>query len=395
MAGRLILWLLSLAQPLHLDFFAPPLGGAGGPSTIANSCAITSIYSLGDSIADTGNLLYLAQEGGRSPSTSLPYGETLQKATGRSSDGYLMIDYIAAAFDLPNVPPYMDKSANFDYGVNFAVGGATALNQSFFLKRGISLPVTSYSLELQLQWFNAHINHICLSKEDCSNKFRKALFLVGEIGGNDYSNSFRAGKSMEEVKTYVPQVVGTIIATAKALINVGARRLVVPGNFPIGCMPIYLTLFKGRGLVPDERGCLKSLNSFAEYHNEYLQKAIRDLKKTHPDITISYGDYYNPYLTLIDKAHDYGFEKNSLLKACCGSGGDYNFDLKNKCGNPGVQVCVDPSRFISWDGIHLTQEAYKNMGNMLISEFKKEWKCRKQAEINYARMVRAGIQELR
>ncbi|CAA6674616.1 unnamed protein product [Spirodela intermedia] len=309
MAGRLILWLLSLAQPLHLEFFAPPLGGAGGPSAIAKGCAITSIYSLGDSTADTGNLLYLARQGERTPSTSLPYGETLQK--------------------------------------------------SFFLKRGISLPVPSYSLGLQLQWFNAHINHICLSKEDCSNKFRKALFLVGEIGGNDYGNAFQAGKSMEEVKTYVPQVVGTIIATAKALINVGARRLVVPGNFPIGCMPIYLTLFKGRGLVPDERGCLKSLNSFAEYHNEYLQKAIRDLKKTHPDITISYGDYYNPYLTLIDKAHDYGFEKNSLLKACCGSGGDYNFDLKNKCGNPGVQVCADPSRFISWDGIHLTQEAYK------------------------------------
>lgn len=71
-------------------------------------------------------------------------------------------------------------------------------------------------------------------------------------------------------------------------------------------MPVYLTIFKDRGLVPDERGCLKSLNSFAEYHNEYLQRAIQDLKKSYPDIAISYGDYYNPYLTLIDKADDYG-----------------------------------------------------------------------------------------
>lgn len=59
----------------------------------------------------------------------------------------------------------MDKSARFDHGVNFAVAGATALNQSFFLERGIVQPGTSYSLEVQLQWFNAHISHICTSTE--------------------------------------------------------------------------------------------------------------------------------------------------------------------------------------------------------------------------------------
>lgn len=94
MAGRLILWLLSLVQPLHLEFFVPPLGGAGGPPAIAKDCAVSSIYSLGDSIADTGNWVYLPRAGEPPPSISLPYGESLRKPTGRYSDGYLMIDYI-------------------------------------------------------------------------------------------------------------------------------------------------------------------------------------------------------------------------------------------------------------------------------------------------------------
>jgi hypothetical protein len=39
------------------------------------------------------------------------------------------------------------------------------------------------------------------------------LFLVGEIGGNDYNQALFQGRSVDEVRTYVPDVVAGISAS--------------------------------------------------------------------------------------------------------------------------------------------------------------------------------------
>ena len=90
------------------------------------------------------------------------------------------------------------------------------------------------------------------------------------------------------------------------MIELGATQIIIPGNFPIGCSPSYLSLFSeaGSGSADDrdERGCLASYNSFAAYHNEQLQAAIADLRKTNADISIVYADYYGAFLHLLDHA---------------------------------------------------------------------------------------------
>ena len=62
-----------------------------------------------------------------------------------------------------------------------------------------------------------------------------------------------------------------------------------------------------------------------------------------------------------------GFDKDVLLKACCGKGdNEYNFDGKHMCGSDGVPACPDPDKHVSWDGIHLTEHAYQIMANSLL-----------------------------
>lgn len=57
-------------------------------------CDINSIYQLGDSITDTGNLIRLVnQSNPASIAGRFPYGITLGKPTGRFSDGLLIVDY--------------------------------------------------------------------------------------------------------------------------------------------------------------------------------------------------------------------------------------------------------------------------------------------------------------
>ncbi|WVY94135.1 hypothetical protein V8G54_033223 [Vigna mungo] len=187
---------------------------------------------------------------------------------------------------------------------------------------------------------------------------------MGEIGGNDLNYLFFQQKRAEDVKTYVPYVINAIASAIHELIGVGARTLIVPGNLPIGCRVIYLTIYESPDKKQyDQSGCLKWLNEFAEYYNHELQSKLDKLRTLHPHANIIYADYYNAALPLYRDPKKFGFIG---LKACCGKGGPYNFNELVKCGDPSVNVCDDPSKYIGWDGIHLTEAAYKLIAQGII-----------------------------
>ncbi|XP_059650242.1 GDSL esterase/lipase At5g03980-like [Cornus florida] len=340
-------------------------------------CDFDEIYQLGDSISDTGNLIREAPIGAALPFGRLPYGQNFfNNATGRCSNGLLMIDYFALASGLPYLNPYKNIEADFRHGVNFAVAGSTALSTLKLAAKNISSPVTASSLNVQLDWMSTHFKSTCHNNRDCVEKLKKSLFMVGEIGGNDYNYALFQRKSIEEVKTIVPNVVHAIKDAVRKVIHHGAIRVIVPGNFPIGCFPIYLTGFKtDDSAAYDEHYCLKALNDFSIYHNDHLQRAIEELKQEHPNAVIVYGDYYNSFKWLFQNAPYLGFNASTAQKACCGTGGDYNFDMTRMCGAPDVPVCAESNKFISWDGVHLTQEAYKFMAGKLIHDIFPQLQC--------------------
>ncbi|KAK7827580.1 gdsl esterase/lipase [Quercus suber] len=315
-------------------------------------CKFDGIYNLGDSISDTGNLIIV--------SPAVPFAP--------ESAGIPLLD------------PYLNKNASFvrGRGVNFAVAGATALSASVLKDENITLPVTdSYSLSVQLDWMSTFFSNICLNHDDCVEKLKTGLFMVGEIGGNDYNYPFFQGKSSNVVRDLVPKVVKKIKDAVTRVIGFGAARVVVPGNFPIGCVPIYLTLFhSNKSADYDEFHCLKGLNSLSIYHNDLLKKVIGELKKENPNVVIVYGDYYNAFLSVYQNAPHLGFDAASVQKACCGVGGAYDFSLDKMCGAPDVPVCPNPYEFISWDGIHMTQNAYKNMANWVINDILPKLNCK-------------------
>ncbi|KAL8154217.1 hypothetical protein V2J09_011977 [Rumex salicifolius] len=333
----------------------------GSIQNVASELVFDSIYQFGDSLSDTGNGNWV------SPPSSCdrsPYGQSYsKKPTGRCSDGLLMVDFIARALNLPLLDPYLQKDGNFTHGVNFAVAGATALNSSFMASKkflsGLSLPASENSLSVQLGWFRTHLDSSCPSPSDCKKKFQTTLFMVGEIGGNDYNFPFSVGKSIESLKPLVPDVVQSISDAVKEVIDHGAVQLVVPGNFPIGCLPMYLNSFASDNSSNyDDLGCLKPLNEFAMLHNNQLQQSIKELQKQNPSVAIYYGDYYSAFTWVLQNAASLGFEKDALFKPCCGN-------MNQFCGFT-AEVCSDPKKRISWDGIHLTQEMYRNLAHWLL-----------------------------
>ena len=83
--------------------------------------------------------------------------------------------------------------------------------------------------------------------------------------------------------------------------------MVVPGLFPIGCLPIYLTGFHTKNSADyDESHCLKRLNTLAIHHNDQLKQAIEVLRKENPGVVIVYGDYYNAFQWVFSHAPSLG-----------------------------------------------------------------------------------------
>ena len=101
------------------------------------------------------------------------------------------------------------------------------------------------------------------------------------------------------------------------------------------------------------------MNELVELHNGHLRQELEKLRKRHTETTIIYGDYYGSVMRMYRFPDKFGFNKE-VLDACCGVRGPYNYNDSTVCGEKGFDyLCDDPSRYICWDGNHLTEAAYK------------------------------------
>ncbi|CAN0880690.1 GDSL esterase/lipase At1g28580 [Linum grandiflorum] len=342
-------------------------------SSTAVSTCFTSIVSFGDSIADTGNLCQLSPLDNLPYMCFPPYGDTFfRRPTGRSSDGRLIIDFIAEHVGLPLVPAYFgDNRGGFATGINFAVAGATALEIDFLESLGIHGMPTNVTLRAQVDLFTKLLPSMCGSDDSSGGNelLSNYLFLMGEIGGNDYNYPLNMRMSLEQVQQLVHLVVDSIGLAIKDIIGLGAIHILVPGNFPLGCVPVMLTNFQGSD--PDEydpsTGCITWLNQFSEFHNQLLQTELDRLSTLYPHANIIYADYYTPLMRIYSSPERFGFT-GGVLKACCGTGGPYNYSASLGCGNPMVKACEDSSTYVNWDGIHFTEATYRLVAKSILEQ---------------------------
>lgn len=258
-------------------------------------------------------------------------------------------------FGLPLLPPSKSTSANFKQGANMAITGATAMDAPFFRSLGLSDKIWNNGpISFQMQWFQQITSSVCASSQcssllphhqslctiqlfpcnthlqkrklfllsthviilnrllvtiisGCKSYLAKSLFVFGEFGGNDYNAMLFGGYNTDQASTYAPQIVDTISSGVEKLIAMGAVDVVVPGVLPIGCFPIYLSIYGTSSAADyDSLGCLKKFNDLSTYHNGLLKTKIAGLQAKYASARIMYADFYAGVYDMVRNPSSYG-----------------------------------------------------------------------------------------
>lgn len=328
-------------------------------------CEIEGIFNFGDSNTDTGGFFAAF------PSEVGPFGMTFfKKPAGRASDGRVIVDFLAQAIGIPFVSPYLKSiGADYRHGANFATAASTVRlpNTSLFVTG-----VSPFSLAIQLNQMKELQSRVLdISHSTSSNVstplpsvdiFGKALYTF-YIGQNDFTGNL-ANLGISGVKQYLPQVISQIASTIKELYGIGGRTFWVLNLAPIGCYPAFLVELPHERSDLDEFGCMISYNNAVRDYNDMLKTAIQQTRALLPEASIIYVDTHSVLLDLFQHPTSYGLKYGT--RACCGQGGGpYNFNPQVFCGNTKLingstltaTACEDPSKYVSWDGIHATEAA--------------------------------------
>lgn len=339
-----------------------------GLTNSLRECHFPAIFNFGDSNSDTGGLS--AAFGQPGP----PFGESFfHHPASRYCDGRLVVDFIAKKLGLPYLNAYLDAvGSNFSHGANFATAGSTIRPQNTTLHQfgGFS----PFSLDVQFNQFNdfQRRTQIFRNKGGVFEKllpkaqdFSRALYTF-DIGQNDLTAGYFHNMSTDQVRACVPDVLAQFKNTIKYVYSHGGRSFWIHNTGPVGCLPYIMDLHPVKAHEVDKAGCAKPYNEVAQFFNRELKEAVVQLRKKLHSASITYVDVYSVKYSLISQAKKHGF--GEPLRACCGHGGKYNYNIHIGCGAKvkvhGKEIllgkpCEDPSVSVNWDGVHFTEAANK------------------------------------
>ncbi|XAR64213.1 Triacylglycerol lipase, partial [Bertholletia excelsa] len=319
---------------------------------VALNATFPAVILFGDSIVDQGNNNYLRTF---VKCDFPPYGKDFPGGvpTGRFCNGKTPADLIAQKLGIKEfVPAYLDPNLQPEdllTGVSFASGGT-----GFDPETSTITSVLSPSDQLQM--FREYIVKLesVAGEEKTSNILANGLFLL-VAGTNDLTNTyFTVGQRrlQYDVSSYADFLAASASQFTKEIYKLGARKILVFGAPPIGCLPVQRTLAGGVG-----RECVEPRNQAAQLYNSKLSAALdslnRSLNKAEPKSRVIYVDIYSPLLDIIQNHKKYGFAV--VDKGCCGTG---KLEVAILC-NKLTKTCPDASSHLFWDIFHPTEKGYR------------------------------------
>ncbi|KAF7136299.1 hypothetical protein RHSIM_Rhsim08G0242800 [Rhododendron simsii] len=334
-------------------------GGCRGHIVRADKLRKAALFVFGDSLYDPGNNNYINTTTDFQANFR-PYGESFFKhPTGRFSDGRLIPDFIAEYAKLPLIPAYLKPGDHqFEYGANFASGGAGALDETH--------PGLVINLKTQLSYFKNVENMLRqkLGTKDAKQLLHNAVYLFS-IGGNDYLSPIGSNSSIYysySQAEYVDMVIGNLTTVIKEIYKDGGRKFGLVGSIPYRYLPAV------RLLIPRNPSgeSIEEVTNLAKLHNKALAQTLQKLQAQLKGFKYSNFRLYSSFMERIDNPSNYGFKEGKA--ACCGSGklrGVYS--CGGKRGVKNYQLCNNASEYFFFDSYHPTEMAYQQFAELMWS----------------------------
>ncbi|KAG4938449.1 hypothetical protein AAZX31_16G064100 [Glycine max] len=341
-------------------------------------CDFPAIFNFGDSNSDTGCMAAAFYP------EVLPYGETFfHEPVGRASDGRLIIDFIAQHLGFPFLSAYINSiGTSYRHGANFAAGSSTIRRQ----KRTVFEGGTPFTFEIQVAQFNqfkARTRKFFNQDAQGKNSFKghfprpedfaKAIYTF-DIGQNDIAAAINKVDT-EDSHAVISDIVDYFENQVQTLLGLGARTFWIHNTGPIGCLPVAMPVHNAMNTTPgagylDQNGCINYQNDMAREFNKKLKNTVVKLRVQFPDASLIYVDMFSAKYELISNANKEGFVDPSGI--CCGYHQDgYHLYCGNKAIINGKEIfadtCDDPSKYISWDGVHYTEAANHWIANRILN----------------------------
>ncbi|KAH7571803.1 hypothetical protein ACOSP7_014651 [Xanthoceras sorbifolium] len=326
--------------------------------TIASLTEARAFFVFGDSLVDSGNNNYLATT---ARADSSPYGidYPTHRATGRFSNGLNIPDMISEQIGqseppLPYLSPELTGQRLF-IGANFASAGIGILNDT-----GIQF-LNIIRMFRQLDYFEEYQHRVSalIGAKQTRQLVKQALVLI-TVGGNDFVNNyylvpFSARSCQFSLPDYVKYLISEYQKLLMRLYKLGARRVLVTGTGPMGCVPAEMAMRGTNG------GCSAELQRAASLYNPRLVQMLRELNSKIGKAVFIGANTQQMHMDFVSNPQAYGFKTSK--RACCGQGPNNGLGLCTVLSN----LCPDRDHYAFWDPFHPSEKANRIIVQQIMS----------------------------
>ncbi|XP_073306024.1 GDSL esterase/lipase At5g33370-like [Primulina huaijiensis] len=316
-----------------------------------------AFFVFGDSLVDNGNNNYLVTT---ARADSPPYGIDYPShtPTGRFSNGLNIPDIISEEMGWEATLPYFSpelRGQKLLIGANFASAGVGILNDT-----GIQF-VNIIRIYQQLDYFKQYQQRVgALIGEDEAGKLVQEALVLMTLGGNDFVNNYYlvpySVRSLQyPLPKYVPFVISEYKKVLQRLYEFGARRVLVTGTGPLGCVPAELAQHSVNG------ECAEELQHAASLFNPQLVKMLDQLNQEIGDNVFLAANTNQMHMDFISNPQNFGFTTSKI--ACCGQGPYNGIGLCTPFSN----LCPNRDEYVFWDPFHPTERANRLIVQQILS----------------------------
>ncbi|XP_028223680.1 GDSL esterase/lipase At4g28780-like [Glycine soja] len=241
--------------------------------------------------------------------------------------------------------PYMSPELNGQkllVGANFASAGIGILNDTGIQFVGIIRMFQQFELFEQYQQRLSAV----IGAKRTKKVVNEALVLM-TLGGNTCGNDFVITPRSRQftVPDFSRYLISQYRRILMRLYELGARRVLVTGTGPLGCVPSQLAMRSSNG------ECLAELQQATQIFNPLLDNMTKDLNSQLGAHTFVSVNAFLMNIDFITNPQKYGFVTSKM--ASCGQG---PYNGLGPC-NPLSDLCQNRYAYAFWDAFHPSQRA--------------------------------------